>query len=107
MTMEWITGVKLTTLPPDEIRDLVGVGQEAFLVQLLEVGFFHGDPHPGNLLKVGWVPLCVTHITHPFAHQVLTVSRGFPVSVALRRVGACVCCVTPTGHYVLVCGLCR
>lgn len=53
MTMEWITGVKLTTLPPDEIQDLVGVGQEAFLVQLLEVGFFHGDPHPGNLLKVG------------------------------------------------------
>lgn len=52
LTMEWVTGVKLTTLPPDEIRDLVGVGQEAFLVQLLEVGFFHGDPHPGNLLKV-------------------------------------------------------
>jgi predicted unusual protein kinase regulating ubiquinone biosynthesis (AarF/ABC1/UbiB family) len=51
--MEWVTGVKLTTLPPDEIRTLVGVGQEAFLVQLLEVGFFHGDPHPGNLLKVG------------------------------------------------------
>lgn len=51
--MEWVTGVKLTTLPPDEVRGLVGVGQEAFLVQLLEVGFFHGDPHPGNLLKVG------------------------------------------------------
>ncbi|WIA28266.1 hypothetical protein OEZ86_010821 [Tetradesmus obliquus] len=52
LTMEWVTGVKLTTLPPEEVRDLVGVGQEAFLVQLLEVGFFHGDPHPGNLLKV-------------------------------------------------------
>jgi predicted unusual protein kinase regulating ubiquinone biosynthesis (AarF/ABC1/UbiB family) len=50
--MEWVTGVKLTTLPSDEVRSLVGVGQEAFLVQLLEVGFFHGDPHPGNLLKV-------------------------------------------------------
>ena len=45
--MEWVTGVKLTTLPAEEIRALVGVGQEAFLVQLLEVGFIHGDPHPG------------------------------------------------------------
>lgn len=35
--MQWIEGVKLTTLGPEEIRDLVKVGQEAFLVQLLEV----------------------------------------------------------------------
>ena len=35
--MQWIEGVKLTTLAPEEIRDLVKVGQEAFLVQLLEV----------------------------------------------------------------------
>jgi tRNA A-37 threonylcarbamoyl transferase component Bud32 len=60
LTMEWVTGVKLTTLPAEEVRELVGVGQEAFLVQLLEVGFFHGDPHPGNLLKVRHVMLlCV------------------------------------------------
>eukprot|EP00879_Flechtneria_rotunda_P007223 GHRR01007579.1.p1 GENE.GHRR01007579.1~~GHRR01007579.1.p1 ORF type:complete len:633 (+),score=243.40 GHRR01007579.1:333-2231(+) len=52
LTMEWVTGVKLTSLPAEEVKRLVGVGQEAFLVQLLEVGFFHGDPHPGNLLKV-------------------------------------------------------
>ena len=51
--MEWVTGVKLTGLPPAEIQRLVAAGQEAFLTQLLEVGFFHGDPHPGNLLKVG------------------------------------------------------
>lgn len=50
--MEWVTGVKLTGLAPEEIRRLVAAGQEAFLTQLLEVGFFHGDPHPGNLLKV-------------------------------------------------------
>ena len=54
--MDWVTGVKLTGLPPEEIRRLVAAGQEAFLTQLLEVGFFHGDPHPGNLLKVR---LCV------------------------------------------------
>lgn len=35
--MEWIQGVKLTTLAPAEINDLVKVGQEAFLIQLLEV----------------------------------------------------------------------
>ena len=53
LVMEWVTGVKLTGLPSEEIRRLVAAGQEAFLTQLLEVGFFHGDPHPGNLLKVG------------------------------------------------------
>lgn len=51
--MEWVTGVKLTALEPVELRRLVGVGQAAFLTQLLDIGFFHGDPHPGNLLKVG------------------------------------------------------
>lgn len=40
--MEWVTGVKLTSLPPEEIRKFVKVGQEAFLTQLLEVGYFHG-----------------------------------------------------------------
>jgi predicted unusual protein kinase regulating ubiquinone biosynthesis (AarF/ABC1/UbiB family) len=50
--MEWVTGVKLTGLPPAELKVLVAAGQEAFLTQLLEIGFLHGDPHPGNLLKV-------------------------------------------------------
>jgi hypothetical protein len=31
---------------------LLQVGQAAFLTQLLEIGCMHGDPHPGNLLKV-------------------------------------------------------
>ena len=35
--MQWIEGVRLTQLPPEEIQQLVKVGQEAFLVQLLEV----------------------------------------------------------------------
>lgn len=70
--MDWVTGVKLTGLPPEEIRRLVAAGQEAFLTQLLEVGFFHGDPHPGNLLKVSLEPdgfntgghcsVCVLHL---------------------------------------------
>ena len=31
---------------PAEVRQLVKVGQEAFLTQLLEVGFFHGGERP-------------------------------------------------------------
>ena len=49
---EWIDGVKLTEAPEDEIAELVALGQECFLKQLLEVGFFHCDPHPGNLMKM-------------------------------------------------------
>ncbi|MEB3211713.1 MAG: AarF/UbiB family protein, partial [Leptolyngbyaceae bacterium] len=55
LTMEWITGTKLTK--PEVIRaqgvdagHLVEVGVQCSLRQLLEHGFFHADPHPGNLL---------------------------------------------------------
>ena len=57
LTMEWITGTKLTQL--DEIREqgidathLIDVGVQCSLRQLLEHGFFHADPHPGNLLAM-------------------------------------------------------
>ncbi len=53
MVMEWVTGVKLTSLPPEEIRTLIKVGQEAFLTQLLVVGYIHGDPHGGMFFGVG------------------------------------------------------
>jgi predicted unusual protein kinase regulating ubiquinone biosynthesis (AarF/ABC1/UbiB family) len=55
LTMEWITGTKLTY--PETIRAqgvdaayLIEVGVQCSLRQLLEHGFFHADPHPGNLL---------------------------------------------------------
>ncbi|MFN7738846.1 MAG: ABC1 kinase family protein, partial [Cyanobacteriota bacterium] len=57
LTMEWIDGVKLTNL--DAVRnlgidpdDMVQVGVDCSLQQLLEHGFFHADPHPGNLLAL-------------------------------------------------------
>ncbi|GAB5360019.1 hypothetical protein AAMO2058_000591400 [Amorphochlora amoebiformis] len=52
LVSEWIDGVKLSQCDPKEIRQLIEIGQECFLVQLLQVGFFHSDPHPGNLLKM-------------------------------------------------------
>lgn len=55
LTMEWIDGVKLTDKEAManaglDVVDFVTVGVECTLRQLLEAGFFHADPHPGNLL---------------------------------------------------------
>eukprot|EP00871_Galdieria_phlegrea_P001954 jgi/Galph1/275/GphlegSOOS_G5108.1 len=50
LTMEWIRGEKLAKSKPEEIRRLVSVGVNCFLTQLLGTGFFHADPHPGNLM---------------------------------------------------------
>lgn len=54
LTLEWIHGYKLTNMQcaveakvdPDH---LVKIGVISSLRQLLEFGFFHADPHPGNL----------------------------------------------------------
>ncbi|MGB3651665.1 MAG: AarF/ABC1/UbiB kinase family protein, partial [Rivularia sp. (in: cyanobacteria)] len=55
LTMEWINGLKLTQVQEIaalgiDARYLVEVGVQCSLRQLLEHGFFHADPHPGNLL---------------------------------------------------------
>jgi predicted unusual protein kinase regulating ubiquinone biosynthesis (AarF/ABC1/UbiB family) len=55
LTMEWINGIKLTQTPEINARGidaryLIEIGVQCSLRQLLEHGFFHADPHPGNLL---------------------------------------------------------
>ena len=57
LTLEWIDGIKLTDL--DGIRragldrdKLIKAGVSSGLRQLLEFGFFHADPHPGNLFAL-------------------------------------------------------
>ncbi len=51
--MEWIDGVKLTNQEAMaaaglDVVDFVDVGIECTLRQLLEHGYFHADPHPGE-----------------------------------------------------------
>lgn len=55
LTMEWVHGVKLSEQVAIErqglkLLDLVNIGIQCSLRQLLEYGYFHADPHPGNLL---------------------------------------------------------
>ncbi|MEL4894525.1 ABC1 kinase family protein [Crocosphaera sp. Alani8] len=57
LTMEWVEGTKLTNIQAIqaqgiEATHLVEVGVNCSLRQLLEHGFFHADPHPGNLLAM-------------------------------------------------------
>lgn len=51
ITTEWINGVQLAKCEPAVINKLIPVGVNCFLAQLLDVGFFHSDPHPGETRK--------------------------------------------------------
>ena len=63
LTMEWIDGIKLTNI--EAVKKLginpnkmVEIGVSCSLQQLIEHGFFHADPHPGNILAMEDGRLC-------------------------------------------------
>jgi predicted unusual protein kinase regulating ubiquinone biosynthesis (AarF/ABC1/UbiB family) len=55
LVLEWMDGIKITQF---EALDAAGVDRDrlanrlagAYFKQVLEAGFFHADPHPGNIL---------------------------------------------------------
>ncbi|NJN88035.1 MAG: AarF/ABC1/UbiB kinase family protein [Leptolyngbyaceae cyanobacterium SL_7_1] len=57
LTLEWIDGIKLTDIQRIKAAGLnsdalIRIGVSSGLRQLLEFGFFHADPHPGNLFAM-------------------------------------------------------
>ena len=55
LTMEFIEGTRFQNLeprllPPAERRRVATMGADAIFKMAFEDGFFHGDPHPGNLV---------------------------------------------------------
>lgn len=57
LTMEKIDGIKLNELHTmaatiDEKRKIADFLVSSFITQILREGFFHGDPHPGNILYI-------------------------------------------------------
>ena len=62
LTMEYIDGIKISDISPDDTKydrkKLVSIGVDAVLEQIFMLGFFHADPHPGNLMALENNVLC-------------------------------------------------
>ena len=64
LTQEWVEGRKLTDLGDDPASaplraKLVQTLLNSYMVQFLETGFLHADPHPGNFLLMEDGRLCI------------------------------------------------
>ena len=55
----WIEGEKLSETKAADLLPLIRTALNCYLMQLLESGFLHADPHPGNLLRTPDGRLCV------------------------------------------------
>ena len=91
LTMEYIPGKKITELSPLRLMDIDGPGLarelfRAYLKQILIDGFFHADPHPGNvflteddqiaLLDLGMVGRLMPGFRDNVLRLLLAVSEG-------------------------------
>jgi ubiquinone biosynthesis protein len=62
LVMEWIQGVKLSEAAPREPllrKELARRGLRVTVKQILQDGFFHADPHPGNIIVRSDHTLCL------------------------------------------------
>lgn len=91
LTMEYISGRKITDLSPLAGLEIDGVGLadelfQAYLKQVLVDGFFHADPHPGNvyltddhriaLLDLGMVGRVGPQMQESLLQLLLAISEG-------------------------------
>ena len=91
LTMEYISGQKVTSLSPLARMELMGaeLAEElfrAYLQQILVDGFFHADPHPGNvfitddhrvaLLDLGMTGRIAPRLQENLLQLLLAVSEG-------------------------------
>ncbi|CEG28342.1 ABC1 kinase family protein [Bacillus sp. B-jedd] len=57
LTMEKINGIKISEVrtqvaDKEKKREIADLLVQSFVTQILRQGFFHGDPHPGNILYI-------------------------------------------------------
>ncbi|KAA6425975.1 MAG: eyespot assembly ABC1 kinase family [Trebouxia sp. A1-2] len=59
LTTVWIQGEKLSESTAGDVRELCTTLLNCYLIQLLETGFLHADPHPGNLIRTPEGQICI------------------------------------------------
>ena len=89
LTLEWIDGCKLT----DRVKlqeanlntdQLIEIGVTSGLRQLLEFGFFHADPHPGNLFAMA--DGCMAYIDFGMMDQLDQVTKETLVDAVVHLI---------------------
>jgi len=58
LTLEWLDGTQIVDVDPDEWsledrRQIAYLLTETWMTMIFRHGFFHGDPHPANILVLG------------------------------------------------------
>jgi len=58
LTLEWLDGIQVADLDPEhwsleDRRDMAYLMTETWMTMIFRHGFFHGDPHPANVLVLG------------------------------------------------------
>lgn len=55
----WVVGEKLSNCKGEDVLSLCDTLLNCYLIQLLETGLLHADPHPGNLLRTPEGKICI------------------------------------------------
>eukprot|EP01023_Acetabularia_acetabulum_P029612 TRINITY_DN2793_c0_g2_i1.p1 TRINITY_DN2793_c0_g2~~TRINITY_DN2793_c0_g2_i1.p1 ORF type:complete len:988 (+),score=151.02 TRINITY_DN2793_c0_g2_i1:77-2965(+) len=55
----WVEGERLAESQAEDVLTLTNTLLTSYLIQLLETGFMHADPHPGNLIRTPDGRICV------------------------------------------------
>jgi predicted unusual protein kinase regulating ubiquinone biosynthesis (AarF/ABC1/UbiB family) len=97
LTMEYVEGIKITNLSPVALIEMDGEAMaeelfRAYMKQIFIDGFFHADPHPGNvfitsdgrlaLLDLGMVARLAPRLQEQLLQMVLAISEGRADDVA-------------------------
>ena len=97
LTMDYLSGTKVTDLAGPVLLEIDGVALaeevfQAYLKQILVDGFFHADPHPGNLLltpdrriailDLGMVGRLNERVRDQLMHLLTGISQGDGIQVA-------------------------